>query len=219
MADAYWRFADARQQAAADAPPASLKRPRTDFGDVSGAPEFLGYHPREEDRTVQYVGRDTESISASYNRYMHNGTGSYVIAETAVPVGGGTNIRPISDPHMPNRALGYNSRRTEAPLPPDASNTLFVEGLPANCTSREVSHIFRPFVGFQEVRLVNKESKHSGGDPFVLCFVDFVSPVEAAVALDALQGYKLDEHDQESSCLRIQFARSPGRRSFPGPRR
>lgn len=29
----------------------------------------------------------------------------------------------------------------EIPLPPDASSTLFVEGLPANCTRREVSRI------------------------------------------------------------------------------
>lgn len=28
----------------------------------------------------------------------------------------------------------------------------------------------------------------SGGDPLVLCFVDFVSPAHAATAMDALQG-------------------------------
>lgn len=27
-----------------------------------------------------------------------------------------------------------------------------------------------------------------GGDPLVLCFVDFVSPAHAATAMDALQG-------------------------------
>ena len=31
----------------------------------------------------------------------------------------------------------------------------------------------------------------SGGDPLVLCFVDFLSPAHAATAMDALQG-KLD---------------------------
>ncbi|XP_051121814.1 protein MATERNALLY EXPRESSED GENE 5-like isoform X4 [Andrographis paniculata] len=69
-----------------------------------------------------------------------------------------------------------------------ASSTLFVEGLPANCTRRDVSHIFRPFVGYKEVRLVTKESRHPGGDPLVLCFVDFQSPAHAATAMDALQG-------------------------------
>ncbi|KAI3981808.1 hypothetical protein MKX01_027793 [Papaver californicum] len=71
-----------------------------------------------------------------------------------------------------SRDMALPGVKQEIPLPPDASNTLFVEGLPANCTRREVSHVFRPFVGFKEVRLVSKESRHSGGDPLVLCFVD-----------------------------------------------
>lgn len=38
------------------------------------------------------------------------------------------------------RPLGVGGR-PEMPLPPDASSTLYVEGLPANCTRREVSRI------------------------------------------------------------------------------
>lgn len=38
------------------------------------------------------------------------------------------------------RPVGVGGR-PEIPLPPDASSTLFVEGLPANCTRREVSRI------------------------------------------------------------------------------
>ncbi|KAA8546545.1 hypothetical protein F0562_002716 [Nyssa sinensis] len=78
--------------------------------------------------------------------------------------------------------------RETVPLPPDASNTLYVEGLPSDSTRREVAHIFRPFVGYKEVRLVSKESKHRGGDPLILCFVDFINPACAATALSALQG-------------------------------
>lgn len=105
------------------------------------------------------------------------------------------------------------------PLPRDASSTLYVEGLPSDSTKREVAHIFRPFVGYREVRLVAKESKHRGGDPLILCFVDFANPACAATALSALQGYKVDEINPESSYLRLQFSRSPGRRSGgPGPR-
>ena len=37
-------------------------------------------------------------------------------------------------------------------LPPDASSTLYVEGLPSDATEREVSHIFRRFEG--QVRAV-----------------------------------------------------------------
>lgn len=37
--------------------------------------------------------------------------------------------------------------------PPSASHIVKVEGLPQDATEREVSHIFRPFQGYQSVRL------------------------------------------------------------------
>ncbi|KAK4751960.1 hypothetical protein SAY87_020758 [Trapa incisa] len=101
------------------------------------------------------------------------------------------------------------SGREPVHLPPNATSTLFVEGLPTDCTQREVAHIFRPFVGYKEVRLVTKESKHRGSDPLMFCFVDFANPACAATAMGALQGYKMDEHDADSACLRLQFARNP----------
>ncbi|XP_024923814.1 RNA-binding protein 2 [Ziziphus jujuba] len=104
------------------------------------------------------------------------------------------------------------------PLPPDASNTLYVEGLPPDSTRREVAHIFRPFVGYKEVRLVSKESKHRGGDPLILCFVDFANPACAATAMSALQGYEMDELNPGSNYLRLQFSRFPGPRSGSGSR-
>ncbi|KAK2457963.1 RNA-binding protein [Trifolium repens] len=111
------------------------------------------------------------------------------------------------------------TRPETIPLPADASSTLYVEGLPSDCTKREVAHIFRPFVGYREVRLVTKESKHRGGDPLILCFVDFANPPCAATALSALQGYKVDELNPESNYLRLQFSRFPGPRSGgPAPR-
>lgn len=47
-----------------------------------------------------------------------------------------------SDPAVAgqSRFMGVGGR-PEVPLPRDASGTLFVEGLPANCTRREVSRI------------------------------------------------------------------------------
>ncbi|XP_072968956.1 RNA-binding protein 1 [Typha angustifolia] len=227
MADGYWRYGEARQQAVAAAmgpPSAPLKRPRPDYADIPGGPEIPGYYPRDEERTAYRAVRDTEAIGASYDRYLRNGMSSFGAGESIRPVAGGMTSHPVDDRRMmgvggmDSRTAGYGGGRPEPPLPPDASNTLFVEGLPANCTRREVSHIFRPFVGFREVRLVNKESRHPGGDPLVLCFVDFSTPAQAAVALDALQGYKFDEHDRESANLRLQFARFPGPRSSGGPR-
>ncbi|KAI5077552.1 hypothetical protein GOP47_0007376 [Adiantum capillus-veneris] len=97
----------------------------------------------------------------------------------------------------------------------EATHTLYVEGLPADCSRREAAHIFRPFLGFQEVRLVRKEGKRDG-DQFILCFVDFTDPKSASIALEALQGYKFDENDRESPALRLQYSRYPGSR--PGAR-
>lgn len=126
------------------------------------------------------------------------------------------------------RDVGYGARlvadamsrpaRETVPLPSDASNTLFVEGLPPNSSKREVAHIFRPFVGYKEVRLVTKESKRRGGDNLILCFVDFVDAACAATALSALQGYRMDEDDRDSKYLRIEFSRNPGPRAGAGSR-
>ncbi|XP_010519382.1 PREDICTED: RNA-binding protein 2-like [Tarenaya hassleriana] len=113
----------------------------------------------------------------------------------------------------PMDSRGRPGREGILPLPPDASNTLYVEGLPPDCKRREVAHIFRPFVGYREVRLVNKEDKHRGGDTVLLCFVDFETPACAATAMSALRGYQVDETDPESKSLRLQFSRNPGPRS------
>ncbi|GAB2270575.1 hypothetical protein Dimus_005460 [Dionaea muscipula] len=118
--------------------------------------------------------------------------------------------------HLSVDTMPRQARET-VPLPPDASNTLYVEGLPPDSRKREVAHIFRPFVGYKEVRLVIKDSNHRGGDPIILCFVDFENPACAATALSALQGYRMDEHDPDSPYLRIQFSRFPGRYGS-GPR-
>jgi len=114
--------------------------------------------------------------------------------------------RPVDDNHC---------------LPADASNTLFVEGVPSNCTRREAAHIFRPFRGFKEVRLVNKskEAKKShggegGGEAsvvVVLSFVEFDNPEYAATAMEALQGYRFDENDRDSPSLKFQFSRFSNR--------
>ncbi|XP_044511796.1 RNA-binding protein 2-like isoform X2 [Mangifera indica] len=221
MADAYWRYTDSRQPPPSTVPTLVSKRPRSDY-DISGGHELPGYYPHDEDRGAIRVTRDTDSIGASYDRYLRSAS--------ARPTSGGMPGRSVDDPRIggigglepgvsaKDRTLGLGGGRAEIPLPPDASSTLYVEGLPSDCTRREVSHIFRPFVGYKEVRLVSKESRHPGGDPLILCFVDFVSPAHAATAMDALQGYKFDEHDRDSVKLRLQFARYPGARSGGGHR-
>ncbi|CAI5470045.1 unnamed protein product [Closterium sp. Yama58-4] len=103
----------------------------------------------------------------------------------------------------------------DMPIPHDASPTLYIDNLPPDCSRREACHIFRPFIGFKEVRLVPKEVRR-GGEPekLILCFVDFADARCAATALEALQGYRFDENDYTSPNLRIDFARQ-GPRSHP----
>ncbi|KAI9156252.1 hypothetical protein LWI28_002997 [Acer negundo] len=211
MGDGYWRYNETTRQ---QPPPTSSmaplvsKRPRTDY-DVPSGHDLPSYYPRDDDRAAPRGMRDTDSINASYDRYLRSvQIPSYGGGQSGRPMSGGMSGRPVDDHRMgigsvdpgatvKDRTLGLGGGRAEVPLPPDATSTLFVEGLPSDCTRREVAHIFRPFVGYKEVRLVSKESRHPGGDPLILCFVDFVSPAHAATALDALQGYKFDEHDRD----------------------
>ncbi|GJN29876.1 hypothetical protein PR202_gb18138 [Eleusine coracana subsp. coracana] len=202
MADAYWRYAaDPRQQppppagphpgAVGGAPPAAshmvgaaggqqpMKRPRpTEFSDVPGAPDMTGYYPHDEERAGQLT------LFIELQQIQSYGAGP--TGEPIRPTVGGNAGYPVDDRPMmaargmDSRNIGYRGAMPEPPLPPDASNTLFIED------------IFRPFVGFREVRLVNKEPKHPGGDPICLCFVDFADAAQAAIALEALQG-EIDE--------------------------
>lgn len=77
---------------------------------------------------------------------------TYGGGESARIMSGGIAAHPTDDPRIlgiggsdpvgaKGRAMGVGGGRTEVPLPPDASSTLYVEGLPANCTRREVSRI------------------------------------------------------------------------------
>lgn len=228
MADAYWRFGDGRQQPAATLPQVA-KRPRSEF-EIQSSHDASSYYGYEDDRAGHHVVRDTDSVNASYERYLRRMQMSSYGGEAGRSVNGGLGGSHLTDDSRviamgglelelaaKSQSMGMRGQ-PEVPLPPDASSTLFVEGLPANCTRREVSHIFRPFLGYKEVRLVTKESRHPGGDPLVLCFVDFQSPAHAATAMDALQGYQFDEHDRDSAHLRLQFARYPGARSGGGHR-
>ncbi|KAJ0255995.1 Nuclear speckle RNA-binding protein A [Hirschfeldia incana] len=222
MADGYWNHHQQRHQ---QHPPGGgpPKRRRSDF---APPPEMHGggYFPRDEDL-------DTRTIGSAYDRYLQS-----VQTPSAMPLGdsGPRNGGVAMDEFMMRRSggggggvhgrdMGFDPldsvdrrNREPLPLPPDASNTLYVEGLPSNCSRREVAHIFRPFVGYREVRLVTKDSKHRNGDPVVLCFVDFTNPACAATALTTLQGYRMDESDADSKFLRLQFSRKPSSR--PGQR-
>jgi len=91
-------------------------------------------------------------------------------------------------------------------LPPDASSTLYVEGLPLDATEREVAHIFRPWAGYQLLRVLPKESKQYPNRTYNLCFVEFDNKYQATVAMNAVQGYKMDIRDAKG--LKISYAKT-----------
>lgn len=74
--------------------------------------------------------------------------------QSSRPLSGGVPGRPVDDPRVvgigvrmdpgatvKDMALGFGVGRPEVRLPPDASSTLYVEGLPNDCTRREVARI------------------------------------------------------------------------------
>ncbi|CAL5439629.1 unnamed protein product [Camellia sinensis] len=120
---------------------------------------------------------------------------------------------------------GSLARVDGLPVPAKDSNILFVDGLPSDCLRREVGHLFRPFIGFKDIRVVHKEPRHSGDKAMVLCFVEFNDAKCALTAMEALQGYKFDDKKPDSPVLRIHFAHFPfrlpsdrGEQWFGGPR-
>ena len=95
-------------------------------------------------------------------------------------------------------------------LPPNASSTLYVEGVPKDATVREMSPCFVPLRGFSP-----RGSWRRRGFEVPLCFSEFADPGLAFAAMETLQGYLIDRDDPDSTCLRISFAKhqphQPGR--------
>ncbi|XP_011100490.1 RNA-binding protein 1-like isoform X2 [Sesamum indicum] len=122
------------------------------------------------------------------------------------------DVAPGTSPGIPDATYENSMRRADGPpVPAGESNILFVDGLPTDCTRREIGHLFRPFIGFREIRVVHKEPRRRGDKAMVLCFVEFTDAKCALTAMEALQGYKFDDKKQNSPLLRIHFAHFPFR--------
>uniref|UniRef100_A0A1D1YZD7 RNA-binding protein with multiple splicing 2 n=1 Tax=Anthurium amnicola TaxID=1678845 RepID=A0A1D1YZD7_9ARAE len=113
-------------------------------------------------------------------------------------------------PGITEREYSNSLRKSEAPLEAESS-MLFVDGLPNDCSRREAAHLFRPFIGFKEIKVIHKEPRRSGDKARVLCFVEFNDAKCARTALEALQGYKFDDKTPDALALRIQSVKFPFR--------
>lgn len=89
----------------------------------------------------------------------------------------------------------------------ESSSTLYVEGLPQDCTKREAAHIFRRFRGFKDLRIIPKEDRFTR-NTFLLCFVDFESREDAEQALSCIQDYRMDLEHPEERGLTVFFAKT-----------
>jgi len=118
---------------------------------------------------------------------------------------GGVPFDPLSF-YNPFHHHPFYQSNSFPPLPTDACQTLYVEGLPLDATEREVAHIFRPWAGFQSLRILPKESKQYPNKIYNLCFVEFDNKYQSSIAMHALQGYKMDKMDTKG--LSISYAKS-----------
>jgi hypothetical protein len=122
------------------------------------------------------------------------------------------------------RPRGEDAARAPSPSAPQSderedsgggkSVSLFVNGVPPGVTERELAHIFRPFRGFRDVRIlsVNKNSPGAALHGRIHnVFVDFDRPHDAAVAMRTLQGYVFDLRERDGEYLHIELARPPRR--------
>lgn len=222
MADPYYRYASTAERDVTD--------PR--------ATAFPGYLPSNGSTLASRSLWDGGSLRASAEfgktdipqlRSGDYGLDGYArVGSHATPgVGGlpgGASLRafaPLEDPALVRRdgALGVkpaigdydrsDALRKSEGLPADHSNILFVDGLPKDCTRREVAHLFRPFIGFKEIRVIHKEARQAGDKAYILCFVEFNDSKCAFTAMEALQGYKFDDKNPDAPALKIQFAKFP----------
>ncbi|OVA04473.1 RNA recognition motif domain [Macleaya cordata] len=224
MADPYWRFGTG-------VPPERDTVPRSSFpGYVSSESSFLSSHHLWSSNDLRgpsdYLQKDILPLRpGAYSFHDIYGVGSH---PGAGPVGltTGASLQglpvPLEDPALISQrrdvSLGIhpdflnerpNYLRKADDVSAEESSMLFVDGLPKDCTRREAAHLFRPFIGFKDIRVVHKGARRAGDKAMVLCFVEFSDAKCALTAMDALQGYRFDDRKPDSPALKIQFAQFP----------
>eukprot|EP00850_Spirogloea_muscicola_P023097 SM000328S12467 [mRNA] locus=s328:80075:81541:- [translate_table: standard] len=98
-----------------------------------------------------------------------------------IPADGGGYGYGMPQPGMPMGGMPPRPTMPEAPAPPNS--LLFLQALPHETTSAMLQTLFAQFPGFKEVRMV--EAKPG------IAFVEFGDDMQATVALQGLQGYRI----------------------------
>ncbi|XP_073110870.1 RNA-binding protein 2 isoform X2 [Elaeis guineensis] len=192
MADPYWRYPSAERDPRAafsshlpSDGSSGISNHMWSASDPRGTSDFL----RSDKLPIHSGGYGSDDI-AGIGTHRTAGLGSLAAGAT---VGGYTPLEDLvlakrdaldikPDVDIPNPLI-----KSDGPSA-DQSNILFVDGLPTDCTRREVAHLFRPFIGFKDIRVVHKEPRRTGDKAHVLCFVEFNDSKCALTALEALQG-------------------------------
>lgn len=107
------------------------------------------------------------------------------ITETAKP----TKKRDTKPDGAANRARDRSESEEEA------NKILFVEHLPAECTTMMLSILFQQYTGYKEARLVTGKAG--------IAFVEFTEASQAAQARESLQGFKITP----TNLMKITYAR------------
>ncbi|KAL0479643.1 U1 small nuclear ribonucleoprotein A [Acrasis kona] len=106
------------------------------------------------------------------------------------------------------KSPSYDYYRSPYPLPHyhrhDQKPTLYVSDLPENVTERELNIMFRltpGSYGFKGLRVIRSTGK-------TICFADFHDVQDAVVAMNQLQGFRIDPRDHG---IRIEFDKASSR--------
>jgi hypothetical protein len=103
-----------------------------------------------------------------------------------------SNVVPTSNQFYNNLIKFDDYFNSSQDFKKNATNIVYVEGLPNDTTEREISHVFRPFVGFKSVRLISREKN---GQKSLICFADFEDVMQSTICINTLQGYRFDKND------------------------
>jgi len=79
-------------------------------------------------------------------------------------------------------------------VPENASNVVLVENLPVDATTREVAHIFRPYLGYKRIRMEVKQVVEGASSVAgilvphraLVCYAEFETQEQATTVINTI---------------------------------